>query len=438
MKQFLKSLIPHSWMNVYHYTLSVVAKIWYRNPSSKMIVIGVTGTNGKSSTVNFIGRMLASAGKKVGFASTVNFYINGKETINDKKMTMLGRFALQKFLAQCRDAGCEYVVIETSSQGIVQYRHAGINYDIVVFTNLTPEHIESHGGFENYKHAKGQLFKHLMQQPHKRIKGVEVQKIIVANCDDEHSSYFLSFDADKKIGFTLTHAHSPAVDVMYQASNPIATTHNVAFDFEGTRFEANVLGMFNIYNLCASLSVGFALGLSLDALKRACLRVSGVPGRMELINEGQDFVVVVDYAPEPASLEAAYAALRVFGKNRIIHVLGSCGGGRDVARRPILGAMAASYADVVIVTNEDPYDDDPVEIMLQVSQGAQEKGKREGQDLFLIHDRKEAIQKAISLATTGDIVLITGKGCEVFIASKNNTKIPHDDREVAREALHTL
>jgi UDP-N-acetylmuramoyl-L-alanyl-D-glutamate--2,6-diaminopimelate ligase len=198
------------------------------------------------------------------------------------------------------------------------------------------------------------------------------------------------------------------------------------------------MGEYNVYNLSAALSVVLEEGIPRNELQRRLLRIQGVPGRMEKINEGQNFSVLVDYAPEPQSLQALYATLEQFNTRHVIHVLGSCGGGRDVARRPVLGQLAARTAEYVIVTDEDPYDDEPMEIIQQVAQGAKEAGKIEGENLFIIQDRKEAIRKAIELAGENDLVLITGKGCEQYIMSKQGTKIPHDDREVVRNILKKL
>ena len=187
IKSFIRRLLPEWVLSLYHRTLSQVAAIWYGHPSEKMIVIGVTGTNGKSTTVSFIGQILEHAGHRVGWTSTSTMKIKDKEWTNDRKMTMLGRFQSQKLLKQMVSAGCTHVIVETSSQGIVQHRHLGINYDVVVLTNLAPEHIEAHGGFENYKNAKLELFRHLTRRPRKQFGDVEIPKIMVVNGDDPYA-----------------------------------------------------------------------------------------------------------------------------------------------------------------------------------------------------------------------------------------------------------
>lgn len=418
---------------VYHYILARLAAILYGHPSDKMVVIGVTGTNGKSTTTQFIGRMLEHAGHRVGWTGTASFKVGDREWINDKKMTMLGRFQTQRLLRDMVRAGCTHAIVETSSQGLAQHRHVGINYDVAVFTNLTPEHIEAHGGFENYKKAKGKLFAALAKG--KRKDGRE--KIAVANIDDPHAEYFLSFGADKKYGFGIdSTSRLPAV-IPVVATNLSMSAAGSAFGVEDREFHLKPIGRFNVYNGLAAIATCRALGLSWDVILDAAGRLESVPGRLEAIVEGQPFSVVVDYAYEPAALNAVYDALRLLPHGRIIHVLGSAGGGRDVARRGILGRMAAERDDVVIVANEDPYDDDPMEIVRQVADGARSK-KREGVDLFLILDRQEAIDRAVALARPGDLVLVTGKGCEPVMAVAHGKKVPWDDRAAARKALHAL
>src|SRR3989339_489899 len=197
LKANLRAIVPESLISAYHYVLARLAAFLYVHPSEKLIVIGVTGTNGKSTTVQFIGRLLESVGERVGWTTTASFKVADHEWVNDRKMTMLGRLQTQKLLRNMVKAGCRYVIIETSSQGIMQSRHIGINYDVIAFTNLTPEHIEAHGGFENYKAAKGKLFDRLHRLPRKKIDGREIEKSIVVNLDDPHAEYFLSFEADQ-------------------------------------------------------------------------------------------------------------------------------------------------------------------------------------------------------------------------------------------------
>lgn len=434
-KELIKKFIPGFLLRWYHKTLALAANIFYGFPSNKLIVIGVTGTNGKSTTVHLISKMFEGAEYKVGATSTVGFKVAGEECLNKKKMTMLGRFALQKLLRQMVDAGCRYAVIETSSQGVEQFRHLGVNYDVAVFTNLTPEHIEAHGGFKNYKKAKGKFFAHLTAKPRKTINGKTVPKVSVVNLNDKYSDYFLNFSADQKYGYGVRLKNKN--QKLIQAENVMSGVDGVNFTVNGVPFHLKLLGEFNVYNSLAAVAVGLSQGLSLEAISGALGKISGVPGRMEFINEGQNFKVLVDYAPEPESMRQLYKTIRSSGFTsagaKIIHVLGSAGGGRDKSRRPILGRIAAENADYVIITNEDPYDENPMEIINQVADGA--VGKQENVNMFKILDRGEAIAKALSLARENDLVIITGKGSEQAICVADNKKIPWDDRSEVGEIL---
>lgn len=429
MKQALKKILPAFLLGWYHKVLAILAMVVYGNPSGKLIVIGVTGTNGKSTTVNLISKILEEAGHKVGFTTTANFKVADKEWLNDKKMTMLGRLQTQKLLSDMVKAGCKYAIIETSSEGIKQFRHSGINYDIAVFTNLTPEHLEAHGGFENYKNAKGELFKHLTNRSHKIINGKRIDKVIIANADDEQVDYFLNFKADKKITFSIAKSSDlKATDITIESSGS-------NFKLQNSDFRINLIGEVNIYNSLAAIAVAKSQSVDDQTMKKALADFKNMPGRFEWINEGQNFKVMVDYAPEPEAMTKLYQTLKLFKFNNIIHVLGSCGGGRDKARQPILGQLAATNAQYVIITNEDPYDDDPLEIINNVAKGAEAAGKTLNQNLFKIEDRRGAIAKALNLAQTDDLVLITGKGCEQYICVSHGQKIPWDDREVVKELL---
>lgn len=441
----IKKIIPKSLFKMispgYHKTLSYMARFFYGNPSNKIIIIGVTGTNGKSTTVHLAAKILEARGDRTGEASTVFFKVGGKVWLNDKKMTMLGRFALQKLLKDMVDDGCKYAVIETSSEGIRQFRHLGINYDVAVFTNLTPEHIESHGGFENYKKAKLELFRHLAKSKSKKINGRKIEKIIIANLDDPHSGDFLNFDVDKKIGFTFFgDGNDIKADEVIKAENKEVSGEGSSFDIKGNKIDLKLPGEFNIYNALAGIAVGQGLGFGISEIKKELEKIDGMEGRMELIKGGQKFTIVVDYAPEPESLRHSYKAVLNLKKagGKIIHVLGSCGGGRDVARRPILGELAGKKADYVIVTNEDPYDDDPMEIINDVAYGAIKNGKEMDKNLFKILDRRKAIRKALTLARDNDLILITGKGSEQAMCVARGEKIPWDDRRVVREELSKI
>ena len=439
MKTLLKKILPKSFISLYHKTLAVLAAFVYRFPSENMIVVGVTGTNGKSSTVELIAKALESGGAKVGAASTVKFKIAAKEKLNDKKMTMLGRFQLQKMLKQMVEADCRYAVIEVSSEGIKQFRHLGINFDYAVFTNLTPEHIESHGSFDNYKRAKAKLFKRLSESKNKLIDGKTVTKTILVNADDEHGDYYLEFKADKKIEFSLGGSEVSGFVATQLKVLPTGTS----FVLNEQSVDLQLVGEFNVYNVLPAFVIGLEEGLTFSQIKGAVESVEVIPGRMETIDQGQNFYVIVDYAPEVASMDALYKTINKFKTdnelniNRIIHVFGSCGGGRDKDRRKKLGKIVGWHSDIAIVTNEDPYDDDPMEIIDEVANGVLKRGKKENQNLFKILDRKEAIAKALSLAKENDLVLVTGKGSEQAMAIKHGKYVQWDDREVIKDILNT-
>ncbi len=434
MLYWLKQLIPEPIKVVYHFALAKLAAAFYGNPSSQLIVIGVTGTNGKSSTVNFIAQILTELGETVGYTSTAGFNIAGRDIENRMKMTMPGRFLLQKMLSDMVAAGCSYAVVESSSQGISQYRHLGINYDEVVFTNLTPEHIEAHGGFEKYKAAKGKLFDHLTRRPHKIIDDKRVLKVSVLNADDEHTRYFAEFKADRHVYYGWSQLPGEG----YAARELLVDEKGADVSVNNVPCRLALPAKFERYNALAAMAAVASLGYSLTDVLTAAESLHPVAGRFELINQGQSFTVIVDYAYEPYALKALMAAAKAHGARRLIGVHGSAGGGRDLARRPLIGKLAAENEVFVIVTNEDPYDDDPRTIMEQVAQGAREIGKRDGLDLFVIDDRGEAIAKALSLAREGDAVLITGKGSEPVMAVAHGKKIPWDDRQVARAALKRM
>lgn len=435
LKNFIKQFTPKWAINLYHGLWSYLSAAFYGFPSCRLVVIGVTGTNGKSTTANLIAKALEARGDKVAVTSTVNFKIAGQDVLNSLKMTMPGHAFLQKFLKDAVKAGCKYAVIETSSEGLVQNRHWGLYYDAAVFTNLTPEHIEAHGSFENYKTAKKILFNSLDRGWRKRLKGVEVPTLIIANTDDEHAAFYLNAKSDLKATFGLNDSVFPYIHL--KASNVQVSFDGIKYKIGEDPVELKLKGKFDVHNSLAALSVAQMLDIPFQEAQRKLLDVEGVPGRLEVIQK-EPFMVVVDYAPEPESLRKLYETVKdwkITGK--IIHVLGSTGGGRDIARRPILGEIAARNADIVIVTNEDPYDDDPQEIIHQVADGAVKAGKVIKENLFRNPDRRGAIARALSFAKLGDLVLVTGKGSEQKMAVRGGY-IDWDDRQVLREELLKL
>ncbi|MFZ2681901.1 MAG: UDP-N-acetylmuramyl-tripeptide synthetase [Patescibacteria group bacterium] len=434
----LKQFVPEPLLAIYHLVLAKLAVVVYGAPANDMIVIGVTGTNGKSSTVNFIAQLLTALGQTVGYTSTAGFNVAGTDIVNAMKMTMPGRFALQSLLRRMVKSGCKYAIVETSSQGIMQHRHLGINYDVAVFTNLTPEHIEAHGGFENYKKAKGRLFAHLSAKQHKMIDGRKVLKTIVVNADDEHATYFAGFTADKLLEFGWTEQRVMSqikVQEQFQGTELSVDDLGANVVIASVPARLNLAAKFERLNALAAIATVTGLGFALTDVLVAAESLHGVTGRYQRIEAGQPFSVVVDYAYEPYALLALLAAVKQAGAERIIGVHGSAGGGRDVARRPLIGKLAGEEESIVIVTNEDPYDEDPVTIMQAVAEGAVAAGKVMQKNLFIIEDRQQAIDKAIALAEPGDTVIITGKGSEPVMAVADGKKIPWSDAEAAFKAL---
>lgn len=416
----------------YHHVLAEVAEIVYRHPSDEMIVIGVTGTNGKSSTVNFLAQILTTLGYKVGYTSTAGFCIAGKEVVNAMKMTMPGRFTLQRLLRSMVDTGCTVAIVETSSQGLIQHRHIGVNYDVALFTNLTPEHIEAHGGFENYKKAKAILFQHLTARSKKNIHGKSIPKVNVVNSDDEHGAFYATFPADRHIEFGFT--GTPGSDRLVAYTEHHDGERGVTLSVNGVDAKLSLEADFEHKNVLAAVAGAVAIGVSLSGAMKAASMLHSVAGRFEHIDCGQPFSVIVDYAYEPYALLALYRSIPSMKAGRIIGIHGSAGGGRDAARRVEIGRIAAEHDDIVIVTNEDPYEEDPKVIIDAVAGGARNHGKTDGKDLCIIDDRHDAIMYAVSIAKEGDVVLITGKGSEPVMAVAGG-KIPWDDREEARSAL---
>jgi UDP-N-acetylmuramoyl-L-alanyl-D-glutamate--2,6-diaminopimelate ligase len=433
----LKALVPEPLLAIYHRVLARVSAIVYRHPSKELIVIGVTGTNGKTTTSFYLARALEASGFGAGCTTTALMKIGPKEWINATKMTMPGRFFLQKMMRQMVDAGCRYAVIETSSQGLMQGRHHSIAYDVGVFTNLTPEHIEAHGGFENYKKAKRVMFEHIGRRAPKMIDGHAILKGAVLNADSDHGEFYgdvSGLDAREWYGID-NHRGLYADEVMLDGNGSRFILRDKKDPGLGIPVRLNQPGDYNISNALAALATCRMLGIDLEAAAKRLQDVSTVPGRFERVEEGQPWTVIVDYAPEPESFRQLYRALATIPRERVIHVLGSCGGGRDVARRPILGELAAANADIVFVTNEDPYDDHPREIIEQVAAGARKAGKIDGENLFLVDDRREALFKVMAMARPNDLVVLTGKGCEPWICIADGKKIPWDEAGTAREAI---
>ncbi|MCX6781111.1 MAG: UDP-N-acetylmuramyl-tripeptide synthetase [Candidatus Magasanikbacteria bacterium] len=434
MIAMLRKIVPQPVFRAYHYLMSVSGAVRYGYPTKKMITIGITGTSGKSTTVFLLGRILNDAGHKVGSSSTIEFCIGDECKLNKTKMTQLGRWGTQAFLSRMQKEGCDVAIVETTSQGIEQFRHLGIFYDVCLLTNLYPEHIESHGSFENYKNAKKRLFTYLAYLPIK--ENFHIPKTAVVNGAVAEAEEFIDFPIDRKW------AHKKAVAGVsraFVAQDTKILGNGVEFILDGVQFFVPLLGEHVVDNAIAACSVAVAIGVSLEACAASLKTITAVPGRTEFISEGQPFKVLIDFAFEPVAMTNLYEVISKIPHERVIHVLGGTGGGRDKARRPKIGKIAAEHAALVVVTNEDPYDEDPREIIEMVASGVRAGGKTEANGgLEIVDDRRAAILFALQKAAPGDIVLITGKGCEQAIVGPNRTMTPWDDRAVVRESLKQI
>lgn len=398
LKRTIKKFLPEFLISWYHFILAFLGASIYGFPSRKVKVIGVTGTNGKTTVLNLASNVLEAGGFKVAAFSSIKFKIGDKEKENKMKMTMPGRFTIQKLLREAVNVKCDYCLLEVTSEGIKQFRHKFINFEAAVFTNLSPEHIEAHGGFENYKKAKGKLFQ-------------TVKNLHIINAEDKNSEYFLQFPAKKKITYGLERG-----DVNNQKIN----------------LSLMLPGVFNIYNALCAISIGISQGVDLEVCKKAVEGVEKIAGRMEEA-VSSPFRVIVDYAFTPNALEQVYETLKndaLKSGGKLIVLLGACGGGRDKWKRPVLGRIAAEHADVIFITNEDPYDEDPMKIIDEVSEGTKGKAVK-------ILDRREAIKAALIRAEPGDVVVMTGKGAEPWIV-QSGKKIPWNEKEVVLEEFKKL
>ncbi len=405
-EKIFKALQP-----IYHWLMAFLAAVIYRFPSRKIFVVGVVGTKGKTSTIEIISAILEEAGYKTALTSSLRFKTNKESQKNEYKMTMPGRFFMQKFLRKAVKEKCQYAILEMTSEGAVQHRHKFIKLNALIFTNLAPEHIEAHGSFENYREAKLKYFKALEKSKEKR-------RIIIINEDDQNAGRFLNFDIPEKIKYGLKNLKSYTL-----------LKDGVEFEIDNIKIKSKLCGEFNLYNILAAISFCKSQNIGVETIKIAVEKFKGIEGRMEEINEGQDFKIIVDYAHTPDSLEKVY---EVFQNSKKICVLGSAGGGRDKWKRPEMGKIASKHCDQIILTNEDPYDEDPRAIVEEVKGGIS-SGRCE-----IIMDRGEAIKKALSYAKTGDAVIITGKGAEPWLMGPKGTKIKWDDREVVREELRKI
>lgn len=376
-------------------------------------MVGVTGTKGKSTTLELMNAILETAGKRTALLSTVRKKI-GERTERNSGNTMPGRFAIQKFLRDAVNAGCTHALIEVSSQGTLQYRHKFIAWDVAAFLNIAPEHIEAHGSFEKYRGAKLEFFRSVLSSPKPR-------KYFIINSEDGNHTYFLDIVKDKQ-----------GSDVIYFSKNRFLSEKlNSRKELLGGWISAD----FNIENASAAFALAQILGIEWAMVERALASFSGVPGRLDIVQR-EPFTVVVDYAHTPDSLLMVYDVLRSNYKTpsgQMICILGCAGGGRDKWKRPEMGKIASEKCDVIFFSNEDPYDENPVEIITKIRLGVLPNFPES--NIYEIIDRREAMRKALSLARAGDVVVATGKGSELSIHIARGKTIPWNERKVFEEEL---
>ena len=446
LKKILAAILPASFfqkiIRAYHRVLPRLGATLYRNPSKNMRVVAVTGTKGKSSTTEMLSAIFEEAGEKTAVLNSIRIKIADMSKPNEMRMSMPGRFFIQRFLSRAVRAGCKTVILEMTSEGARQCRHQCIELDALIFTNLAPEHIESHGSFKAYADAKFEIGRHL-------VRSKKRPRIIVTHGDDPESHRYLSLPVDKHFAFSLS-ATSP-----WSASD-----RGGYFTFDGEKIPVHLPGEFSLRNAIAAATLARAMGIETKTIARALDKLTVIPGRAERIEAGQDFAVVVDYAHTPDSLQALYDAYlspstpldetrdKSLGtKRKLICVLGATGGGRDTWKRPVMGTIADLNCEHVILTNEDPYDEDPRNIIDMVA--SKMKNAPE-----IIMDRRGAISRALEIAMrlsrdaqsldraqgaqNSVAVLITGKGTDPTICGPHGTKLPWSDVSIVKEELQKL
>ena len=410
---------------------------WAGFPSRQLILIGVTGTDGKTTTVSLIHAMLAAAGHRAGLISTIGALVPSnergsggfEELDTGLHTTTPDPPQIQETLSQMVERGATHAVLEATSHGLAQHRVGGCDFDVAAVTNVTHEHLDYHGSLDAYRRAKGLLFEGLKHSYRKE----GVPKVSVLNRDDGSYKYLRSFEADRQVSYSIERsADVVAEDVQFARDR---TQFTLRTERGRIRIETRLVGGYNVANVLAAAAVGEGLGISLKAIAQGAAWVRAVPGRMERIDEGQPYTAIVDFAHTPNALQHAVIAARRMVKRsgRVIAVFGSAGL-RDREKRRLMGQVGGRLADVVIVTAEDPRTESLDAILRESAEAAENEGKRRGADLFVIADRGEALLKACEMARTGDVVIACGKGHEQSMCF-GSTEYPWDDREAMRLAL---
>lgn len=411
----------------YHRLWAFFGDFFYKHPSRDIFVVGVTGTKGKSTVLELMNAIFEEAGKKTALLSSVRRKICERESANLTGNTMPGRFTIQQFLREAVDCECEYAFLEVTSQGVLQHRHRDIDWDAAVFLNLSPEHIEAHGSFEKYRDAKLGFFRDMERSE-------KAKKYFFINEEDENQKYF------EEAARTVPGASLAFFSRERFVKEDLGAHYDLRSAQSRRLLGDWLLADFNLENAAAAVAFARARGVHWKVIKNALDKFRGVPGRMEFVQK-TPFAAVVDYAHTPDSLSQVYETLeRGFladSGGELICVLGAAGGGRDKWKRPVLGKIAAEHCEKIILTDEDPFDENPAEIIKQVEEGflSAAHPRLKPNDYYPILDRQEAIRKAIGLAKKGDVVVITGKGSEPHLRVAKGKKIPWSDRKEVEGAL---
>jgi UDP-N-acetylmuramoyl-L-alanyl-D-glutamate--2,6-diaminopimelate ligase len=410
--------------------LADVAAEFFDHPTRKLKLAAVTGTDGKTTTVHLVSDVLEASGAKTGFATTVDFKVADHEWKNETRQSTQEAVEVQEFFAEVLVAGGTWGVLEATSHALALRKLRGTEVDIAVFTNLSPEHLDFHGSLQKYLEAKGELFAILASSADKGVP-----KTAVLNGDDKHWRYL----ADRAEGVkVVTYGIEALCDVQgaVLASDAAGSRVRITSSGQSVELTLPLVGRFNVHNALAAAATGLAAGGTLSQARDALSRARAVRGRMERVESGQPFSVIVDYAHTPESLDKVLGLLRPLTKGKLIAVFGSAGE-RDRAKRPALAEIAAKYADLFVITQEDPRLEDPAKILEEIEKGAIAAGKRKGTDYLVIDDRREAVSEAIRRAAADDTVLLAGKGHEESIIV-GEEKRPYDEATAARDALKAL
>ncbi|HUA13355.1 MAG TPA: UDP-N-acetylmuramoyl-L-alanyl-D-glutamate--2,6-diaminopimelate ligase, partial [Candidatus Sulfotelmatobacter sp.] len=428
-KSQLKKLLPTKVFRAVepygHLVEAFVVNLLNGFPGKGLKVIGVTGTNGKTSTSMLIYKMLDSSGYKTGLMTTIEWGIGGELYTQEEHYTNVPVRELMGRLKQMKKAKVDWLVLETTSQGLSQHRVFGIDFSVAVITNLTHEHLDYHGTFANYRSAKQKLFK----LANRNRSGLRTG---VVNADDDNYEYFAGV-VENKILYGINKGDLRAKDIDLKATG---STYVAEIDGDKYKIKCNLPGSFNVYNSLAAIGVGRAVGLSKEQIESGIASLKSVKGRMTEINEGQDFEVIVDFAHTPDSFEKLFKDIKPLVKGRLIVMFGSPGR-RDVAKRAAQGDLAGKYADLIVLTEEDDRDVDGMAIIKQIVSGVEKHGRKLDKDYFVVRDRTEAISFTFRLAKKGDVVLLLGKGHERTIESNDGTH-PWDEIRTAHDALKAI